>query len=95
MTIAALQHTYPEWDGPPRDPDDGYPVWPGVMRIVRSRRRMRALRRRGVPMMHLGYGDGTPAQQPVGPGIYGPGTRTAQGPWAWYVKVNIPKRSTP
>lgn len=69
--MKALKHSYPQWDGPPRQPDDGYPVWLGHMRIVRSRKRMRTLKRRGVPMLHLGVGE----RAPVG---------TRNGPWAWF-----------
>lgn len=54
MTRAALQHTYPMWE--PREDDPTAPVeeWVevqrGRMRIVRNRKRVRLLKRRGVPM---------------------------------------------
>lgn len=63
--MKALQHAYPMWEPPEDDPtappEDFHQVWHGKMRIVRSRKRRRALQRRGVPMLHLGRG-------PKGPG---------------------------
>lgn len=45
-----LIHVYPQWesyDGEDRE------IWSGKMRIVRNRRRIRKLHKRGVPMMDL------------------------------------------
>jgi hypothetical protein len=57
MTRAALVHTYPQWEPPEDEPsapvEDYREVWTGQMRIVRNRRRIRKLQRRGVPMMDL------------------------------------------
>lgn len=86
MTTRALQHAYPyvEADenegGATYDMDTARLVYQGQLRIVRSRKRMRTLKRRGVPMMHLGYGDGTSQQQERSP----LGNLVRQGPWAWF-----------
>lgn len=54
MTRPALQHTYPQWEPPEDDPSAPEDEWRetqyGRMRIVRNRRRVRLLKRRGVPM---------------------------------------------
>lgn len=50
----ALQHAYPQWEPPEDEPwapeEDWREVWRGEPRIVRSPKRARRLRRRGVPM---------------------------------------------
>lgn len=80
-----LQHSYPRWvvDREEFGDTDPREVWAGKMRIVRSRKRMRKLKRRGVPMMHLGYGSGFDL-----PGKYAfdreTGRRLPRGPWAWF-----------
>lgn len=83
--MRALQHAYPQWEPPEDDPtampEDFREVWCGKMRIV-HRQRARKLRRRGVPLMHLGYGDGTTAQQERSP----KGNLVPFGPWAWFVE---------
>lgn len=50
-----LVHTYPQWEPPEDEPwsDDLREVQRGVMRIVRNRRRVRLLKRRGVPMWQV------------------------------------------
>ena len=57
MTRAALQHTYPQWEPPEDEPiapiEDYRETWIGDMRIVRSRKRARLLKRRGVPMWDI------------------------------------------
>jgi hypothetical protein len=57
MSRKALAHAYPQWQPPDDDPgaptEDYREVWIGRMRIVRNRRRIRKLKRRGVPMMDL------------------------------------------
>lgn len=54
MTRAPLQHTYPQWEPPEDDPSAPAEEWRetqrGRMRIVRNRKRVRLLKRRGVPM---------------------------------------------
>jgi hypothetical protein len=76
--MKALTHVSPVW-AYDHDADTERYIWGGHMRVVRSRKRMRRLKRRGVPMLHLGYGDGTPAQQtPTGRGL------VAFGPWGWF-----------
>lgn len=54
MTRAALEHTYPQWEPPQDDPSAPAEEWSevqrGRMRIVRNRKRVRLLKRRGVPM---------------------------------------------
>jgi hypothetical protein len=54
MTRAPLEHTYPQWNPPEDDPcapeEDWRETQYGVMRIVRSRKRARVLKRRGVPL---------------------------------------------
>lgn len=54
MTRPALTHVYPQWTPPVDDPtapiEEYVEVFIGRMRIVRNRRRMRLLKRRGVPM---------------------------------------------
>lgn len=79
MTLRALAHACPEWICEDEG-DTARLVYTGQMRIVRSRKRMQLLKRRGVPMMHLGYGDGTSAQQERSP----LGNLVRQGPWAWF-----------
>jgi hypothetical protein len=70
-TGLALQHVYPQWEPPEDDPSGEIrEVWRGIMRIVRSRRRMLKLRKRGVAILHLGVGPDRPG---------------ASGPWAWFV----------
>ncbi len=48
-----LQHAYPSMEPPADEPwsDDLREVWRGDMRVVRSKRRMKLLRRRGVPLL--------------------------------------------
>lgn len=57
MTRPALIHAYPQWEPPEDEPsapqEEWRQVWTGRMRIVRNRRRIRKLKRRGVPMMDL------------------------------------------
>jgi hypothetical protein len=54
---APLTHAYPQWQPPEDDPsapiEELREVWRGQMRIVRNRRRLRKLKRRGVPLMDL------------------------------------------
>ena len=54
MTRAPLQHTYPQWEPPEDDPCAPEEEWRetqrGRMRIVRNHKRVRLLKRRGVPM---------------------------------------------
>lgn len=75
MTRAPLQHSYPQWEAPEDDPsapeEDLRQVWRGRMRIVRNRRRMRKLRKRGVPLMDLRACNAD--------GYHGPHE------WAWFV----------
>jgi hypothetical protein len=81
--VKALQFNYPKWSV---DDSDDAPdrelrlVWEGHMRVVRNRKRARRLKRRGVPLLHIGIGDGTPAQQQRKPS----GALEAFGPWAWF-----------
>lgn len=74
-----LSHNYPQWEHD-RDRGEDVLAWGGHMRIVRNRKRARRLKRRGVPLMHLGYGDGTAAQQVRSP----KGNLVGFGPWAWF-----------
>lgn len=57
MPRTALVHSYPQWEPPENDPtasiEDYVETWRGKMRIVRSRKRARVLRRRGVPLWDL------------------------------------------
>lgn len=57
MTRAALVHTYPHWAPPEDDPGAPQEEWiqvqHGRMRPVRNRRRVRLLKRRGVPMWEI------------------------------------------
>lgn len=86
MTLHALTHEYPTLEadenegGVSYDVDSMRLVYRGLMRVVRSRKRMRLLRRRGVPMMHLGVGDGVRVDltQMDERGL------KARGPWAWF-----------
>lgn len=77
--MKALQHNSPQWVYDHERNEDVL-TWSGHMRVVRSRKRMRRLKRRGVPMVHTGRGDGTLGQQPTHPD----GSRKAFGPWAWF-----------
>jgi hypothetical protein len=57
MTRAALEHTYSILESPEDDPAAPVEEWRdtqyGVMRIVRNRRRVRLLKRRGVEMWKI------------------------------------------
>lgn len=71
--MKALTHVNPVWAYDHGADTERY-IWGGQMRVVRSRKRMRRLKRRGVPMMHMGAD-----QQPRSH----EGLR-AFGPWAWF-----------
>ena len=58
MTRPPLPHVFPRFAPPLDEPaaplDDYRQVWEGAMRLVRSPKRARLLRRRGVPLMDTG-----------------------------------------
>jgi len=57
MSRAPLLHTCPQWEPPEDDPSAPESEWSevqrGRLRIVRNRRRVRLLKRRGVPMWQI------------------------------------------
>ena len=57
MNRSPLVHAYPQWEPPENEPsapqEEWSQIWTGQMRVVRNRRRIRKLQRRGVPMMDL------------------------------------------
>lgn len=71
-----LTHSYPQWEPPDSDPyapaEEYVQTWTGRMRIVRNRRRMRKLKRRGVPLMDFVSTVGTGSDHVTA--------------WAWFIE---------
>lgn len=80
----ALTHVYPQWGPPESDetapPEEYVEHWYGSMRIVRSRKRMRVLKRRGVPLMDLRVRDRAS-------GAYIACEDKSAHVWAWFVEI--------
>lgn len=74
----ALVHNYPFPDLD--DAGNDREVWTGSMRIVRNRRRMRLLKRRGVPLMDLRVRDRAT-------GAYIACEDKSAHVWAWFVEM--------